>query len=138
MKSCSSPLQTVPEEQNRKQQPLFRLLSGRIKFPLFLYLLIKNCDLLFCCHFRPQTTLEMAAFQQLLSATLLHPLATHRLTHFSCPRPQKSGHLHPLFPEGSSNASSSLTALHPHGSTENGLLQYPSSWSLVSVQPSWL
>lgn len=88
MKSCSSPLQTVPEEQNRKQQPLFRLLSGRIKFPLFLYLLIKNCDLLFCCHFRPQTTLEMAAFQQLLSATLLHPLATHRLTHFSCPRPQ--------------------------------------------------
>ena len=60
----------------------------------------KNCDLLFRCHFRRQTTPEMAAFQQLPSATLLHPLTTHQLTHRSCLRPRIRGRLHPLFPEG--------------------------------------
>ena len=41
-------------------------------------------------HFQQQTTLKMAAFQQLPFAMLLHPLATN------------TGCLHPLFPEGSS------------------------------------
>ena len=74
---------------------------------------IKNCDLLFCCHFRRRLMLKMAAFQQTSSATLPHHLTTHQLTHCSCLRPPIDGRLilgHPWFPKGlgSSIASMSL------------------------------
>ena len=52
---------------------------------LFFPINIKNYNLLFCCHFQCCLMLKMAAFQQLSSTMLLHPLATHRLAYFSSP-----------------------------------------------------
>ena len=77
-----------------------------IKVPL------KNCDLLFCCHFWHCLMLKMAAFQQTSSATLLHHLTTHQLMYCSCLRPLIDGCLHSWFPKELINCFNVTLHLH--------------------------
>ena len=116
------------------QATVYRLSVGSIRdkkadFP------IKNCDLLFRCHFRRQTTPKMAAFQQLPSATLRHNWATHLLTR-SCLRLWIRSAYILCFLRGL--ITRFIVAYCILMGAENGLLQYPSSWSLASAQPPWL